>query len=50
MMDLYYPGIAWLCLRRDVFERLYDFKVRNGIPTWEDAMESMLAAREEVLP
>jgi hypothetical protein len=46
MMDAYYPGSAWLCLRRDVFERLYDYKVRNGIPTWEEALENVLAAEE----
>jgi len=23
MMDIYYPNGAWLCLRRDVFERIY---------------------------
>lgn len=46
MMDSYYPGSAWLCLRRDVFERLYDYKVRNGIPTWEEAFENMLATEE----
>jgi len=46
MMDAYYPGNAWLSLRRDVFERLYDYKVRNGIPTWEEAFENMLAAEE----
>ncbi len=48
MMDTYYPGSAWLCLRRDVFERLYDYKVRHGIPTWEQAFESMLEAEEAV--
>lgn len=48
MMESYYPGTAWLCLRRDVFERLYDYKVRHGIPTWEEAMEKMLPAEETV--
>jgi len=48
MMDRYYPGSAWLCLRRDVFERLYDHKVRHGIPTWEEAIERMLPAVETV--
>jgi len=43
MMDLYYPGSAWLCLRRDVFAQLQDYKVRNGIPTWEEAIEKVLA-------
>jgi Family of unknown function (DUF6084) len=42
MMDLYYPDTAWLCLRRDIFERLYEFKSRHGIPTWEQAFERML--------
>lgn len=48
MMDEHYRGNAWLCLRRDVFERLYEYKVRNGIPTWEEALETMLAAEEAV--
>ena len=48
MMDTYYPNSAWLCLRRDVLERLYEYKVRNGIPTWEQALESMLNAEEAV--
>jgi hypothetical protein len=48
MMDTYYPNTAWLCLRRDVFERLYEYKVRHGIPTWEQALESMMQAEETV--
>lgn len=48
MMDSYYPDSAWICLRRDLFERLYDYKVRHGIPTWEQALESMLRAEEAV--
>jgi len=47
MMEMYYPNTAWLCLRRDVFERLYEFKVRSGIATWEEAVERILPAREE---
>jgi hypothetical protein len=46
MMDIYYPNSAWLCLRRDVFERLYQFKVEHGIPTWEQALERVLPALE----
>src|SRR5271154_5592147 len=29
MMDLYYPNVAWLSLRRDVFEQLHEYKVRH---------------------
>jgi hypothetical protein len=42
MMDAYYPNTAWLCLRRDVFERLQQYKTDRGIPTWEQTVESML--------
>jgi hypothetical protein len=48
MMDIYYPNSAWLCLRRDVFERLYRYKVAHGIPTWEQVLEKMLPVEEEV--
>jgi hypothetical protein len=42
MMDLYYPNSAWLCLRRDVFERLYRHKVKMGTPAWEEMLEGLL--------
>lgn len=47
MMDEYYPNSAWLCVHRDVFERLYEFKIRNGIPSWEGALDRLLAQVEE---
>ena len=48
MMEIYYPNTAWLCLRRDVFQRFYEYKVERGIPTWEQALERMLALEEMV--
>jgi hypothetical protein len=47
LMDTYYPNSAWLCLHRDAHEKLYQFKVRYGFPTWEEAIERLLAASEE---
>ncbi len=47
LMDLYYPNSAWLCLRRDVFDRLDRYKTRNGLPTWEGTLERLLSAAEE---
>jgi hypothetical protein len=44
MMDLYFPDTAWLCLRRDAFEQLYQYKMRHGLPTWEQAITRALAA------
>jgi hypothetical protein len=46
MMEIYYPNSAWLRVRRDIFDRLYEYKVRHGIPTWEQALERMLKAEE----
>jgi hypothetical protein len=47
MMDIYYPNSAWLCLRRDVFVRLYQYKVDRGLPTWEQALEALLPDTRE---
>ena len=44
MMECYYPNSAWLCLRRDVFERLYQVKRRRGLPSWEAVLEGLLGA------
>ena len=46
MIDIYYPNSAWLSLRKDVFDRLYRYKVRRGIPTFEQALESLLPDEE----
>ena len=29
MMEMHYPNTSWLCLARDVFEQLYEYKVRT---------------------
>lgn len=47
MMDLYYPNAAWLCLRRDTFDRLAAYKSRRGIATWDQALDSVLEVAEE---
>ncbi len=46
MMDIYYPNSAWLCLRKDVFNRLYEYKLCNGFPTWEQALENLLSTND----
>jgi hypothetical protein len=48
MMSAYYPNTAWLCLRRDVFDRLNQYKMQRGIPTWEMLIESLVPAEEAV--
>lgn len=41
-IDLHHPNTAWLGLRRDVFERLYEFKVQHGLATFDEAVERMM--------
>jgi hypothetical protein len=48
MMDSYYPNSVWINLHRDVFERLYQYKIQHGIPTWEQALEQVLAGETVV--
>ena len=45
MMEHYYPNSAWLCLRKDVFDRLYQFKSWHRLPTWEQAIEHLLPSQ-----
>lgn len=49
LMEMYYPNSAWLSLHRDTFEKLYQFKVREGITTWEEALERALSALSETV-
>jgi hypothetical protein len=49
LMELYYPNSAWLRLRKDVFDRLSQYRSRHGLPTWEQALERLLSAAEETV-
>jgi hypothetical protein len=46
MMNIYYPNSAWLCLQKDVFDRLYRYKSERAMSSWEQALESLLASAE----
>jgi hypothetical protein len=50
MMDAYYPKTAWICLGRDVFDRLYEYKMRHGIPTFDQALIRVLERVEGAAP
>ena len=47
MIDHYFPNTAWLRIRKDTFDRLYDYRARNALLTWERTLESLLKASEE---
>ncbi len=48
MMEHYYPNSAWLNLPRETFEKLQNYKISRGLPTFEQALESLLAEDAEI--
>ncbi|WP_273889420.1 DUF6084 family protein [Rubrobacter naiadicus] len=48
MIEHHFPDSAWLRLRRDVFERLHAYRVREGCLSWEETVESLIQAKEGV--
>jgi Family of unknown function (DUF6084) len=47
MMNHYFPNTAWLRIRKDTFDRLYEYRSRNALLTWERTLERLLEASEE---
>jgi hypothetical protein len=41
-MDRYFPGSAWLRLDRDTFDRLYAYRARHALPSWEHTFDRLL--------
>jgi hypothetical protein len=46
-MDRYFPGSAWLRLNRETFDRLYAYRSRHALPTWDQALDRLLDAGDE---
>ena len=45
-MDHYFPGAAWLRLRKESFDRLCAYKARNALPSIDDALDALLERGE----
>jgi hypothetical protein len=43
-IEEHHPNSVWVCLRRDVFDRLRDYRDQKGVPTWKQTIEALLAA------
>lgn len=41
-MERYFPNSAWIRVRKDLFDRLYQYKGRHTLLTWEDVFERLL--------
>jgi hypothetical protein len=42
LMEAYFPGGAWIRLRRESFDALHRFKGKRALPTWDDAVEALI--------
>lgn len=49
-MDAYYPGSAFIRVRRDTLDDLQRFKAHRGLPTWDQAFAQLLKEAEEGRP
>jgi len=47
-IDAFYPDSAWIALRREAFDQLYEYKTRHGLSSWEQVIERVLAGAAEV--
>ena len=47
-LEQHFPDTAWVRLRRDTFARLAAYRARRALPTWEAALEALLARDAEV--
>jgi len=47
MVDDHFPDDRWMTLRRDVFDRLYRYKARNSLSSWEEVITRLLAGEAD---
>ena len=47
LMEMYYPNLAWLGLRKDVFDRLNAYRSREGLASWKQTLDALLAMDKE---
>jgi len=48
LMEHHYPDSTWIAMRRDVFDQLYEFKRREGLSSWDEVLERLLAPNGSV--
>jgi hypothetical protein len=46
MVDQYFPGSAWLRVRRETLDALSRYKSANALPTWDATVGALLANQE----
>ena len=47
VLDRYFPNSGWIRLHRDSIEALQRYRVAQALPTWDQALESLMKAAGE---
>jgi hypothetical protein len=47
-IEAHFPGTAWMRVDRELFDRLWRYRVERLLPTWDLALESLLDASTDV--
>ena len=47
MMDMYFPGQAWIRMSRETLDAIQHYKSTHALPTWDVAIEHLLTAARE---
>ncbi|MEU6328210.1 DUF6084 family protein [Streptomyces sp. NPDC047049] len=50
MTEAHFPGCGWLRLPRETLDALLAYRSRHALPSWQTAVESLLATAEDAEP
>jgi hypothetical protein len=50
LMELCFPGCGWIRLGHESLEQLQQFRTRHGLLNWDETVEALIRAAEEVTP
>jgi|SRR5579859_2508877 len=46
-IETHFPNSAWIRLHKDVFDQLYQYRIAQGLVTWEDVLTRLLRVSSE---
>ncbi len=47
VIENHFPNSAWIRMRKDIFDQLYQYKIRSGLITWDDVLARLLRESSE---
>jgi hypothetical protein len=50
LMDAFFPGCAWIRIRRESLDRLQRFRALHGYLSWDEVIEALIGLKEAAAP